>query len=121
MGDRSTGRRPWYPGHSTVFETDPDTVLGWLVEAADPLEAFSRYHVHDLYVEQVQMDELFALLSAVKEGEVTEAEAIQRLARSRHWVWVTMDPVCNLILTVDVGERTLAMAPRLVHQGCVSS
>ena len=27
-----------------------------------------------------------------------------------------MDPVCKLILTVDAGERTLAMAQRLVHQ-----
>ena len=27
-----------------------------------------------------------------------------------------MDPVCKLILTVDVGERTLSMAQRLVHQ-----
>jgi hypothetical protein len=26
-----------------------------------------------------------------------------------------MDPVCTLILTVNVGERTLAMAQRLVH------
>ena len=56
-----------------VFESDPNAVLGWLVEAAEHLEAFSRYFVHDLHVEQVQMDELFALLSAVKEGEVTEA------------------------------------------------
>jgi IS1 family transposase/transposase-like protein len=100
-----------------VFEVDPHTVLGWLVEAAEHLEAFSRYHLHDRYVEQVQMDELFALLSAVKEGEVTEAEAIQRLSRSPHWGWVAMDPVCKLILAVDVGDRTLAMAQRLVHQG----
>jgi IS1 family transposase/transposase-like protein len=99
-----------------VFEVDPNTVLGWLVEAAEHLEVFSRYHLHDLHVEQVQMDELFALLSAVKDGEVTEAEAIQRLSRSPHWVWVAMDPVCKLILIVDVGERTLAMAQRLVHQ-----
>jgi hypothetical protein len=27
-----------------------------------------------------------------------------------------MDPVCKLILTIDVGDRTLAMAQRLVHQ-----
>jgi hypothetical protein len=47
--------------------------------------------LHDLHVEQVQMDELFALLSAVKEGEVTEAEAIKRLSRSPHWVWVAME------------------------------
>src|SRR5262249_39521294 len=62
------------------------------------------------------MDELFAWLSAVKEGEVTETEAITRLSRSPHWVWVAMDPVCKLILAVDVGDRTLAMARRLVHQ-----
>jgi len=43
-----------------VFETDPTTVLGWLVEAADHLEAFSRHFLRDVYVEQVQMDELFA-------------------------------------------------------------
>ena len=49
-----------------------------------------------------------------KTGEVTEAEAIKRLSRSPHWVWVAMDPVCKLILTVDVGDRTLAMAQRLV-------
>jgi IS1 family transposase/transposase-like protein len=99
-----------------VFEVDPNTVLGWLVDAAEHLEAFSRYGLQDVHVEQVQMDELFALLSAVKDGDVTEAEAITRLSRSPHWVWVAMDPVCKLILTVDVGERTLAMAQRLVHQ-----
>jgi IS1 family transposase len=99
-----------------VFETDPNTVWRWLVEAAEHLEAFTHYHLHDLHVDQVQMDELFALLSAVKEGEVTEAEAIQRLSRSPHWVWVAMDPVCKLILAVDVGARTQAMAQRLVHQ-----
>ena len=42
-------------------------------------------------------------------------EAIQRLSRSPHWGWVAMDPVCQLILTVDVGERTLALAHRLGH------
>jgi transposase-like protein len=69
-----------------VFETDPNTVLGWLVEAAEHLEAFSRYFLREVHVEQVQMDALFALLSAVKAGDVTEAEAIQRLSRSPHWV-----------------------------------
>src|SRR5262245_8317852 len=99
-----------------VFEVDPQTVLGWLVEAAEHLETFTRYHSRNIHVEQVQMEELFALLSAVKEGEVAETEAIKRLSRSPHWVWVAMDPVCKLILAVDVGDRTLAMAQRLVHQ-----
>jgi transposase-like protein len=87
-----------------VFEIAPNTVLGWLVEAADHLEAFSRHILRDLHVEQVQMDELFALLSAVKAGEITETEAIQRLSRSPQWVWVAMEPVCKLILAVDIAE-----------------
>jgi hypothetical protein len=62
-----------------VFEVDPNTVLAWLVEAADHAVAFSQYFLHDLRVTQVQLDELFTLLRAVKAGEIGEAEAIQRL------------------------------------------
>lgn len=93
-----------------VFETAPNTVLGWLVEAAEYLETCSCYPVHDLHVEQVQIEELFAVLGAVKDGEIREAKAITRLLRSPHWVWVAMDPVCTMILAVDVGDRPLAMA-----------
>jgi IS1 family transposase len=99
-----------------VFEVDPNTVLQWLVEAADHLIAFSQYFLHDLRVTQVQLDELYALLRAVKDGEVSEAEALTRLSRSPHWVWAAIDPVTKLLLTVDVGDRTWAMAHRVVHQ-----
>src|SRR6266542_236470 len=109
-----------------VFEVDPNTVLQWVVEAADHAATLSRYFLHDVRVTQVQLDELFALLSAVKVGEVSEGEAIQRLSRSPHWVWGAIDPVSKLLLTIDVGERTLAMAQGVVHQvaqvlapGCV--
>jgi len=99
-----------------VFEVDPNTVLHWLIEAADHAAAFSQYFLHDLRVTQVQLDELFALLSAVKAGEVSETEAIQRLSRSPQWVWAAIDPVSKVLLALDVGDRTLAMAQRLVHQ-----
>jgi IS1 family transposase len=109
-----------------VFEVDPNTVLQWLVEVADHATALSRYFLHDVRVTQVQLDELFALLSAVKAGEVSEAEAIQRLSRSPQWVWTAIDPVTKLLLPINVGDRTLAMAQRVVHQvvqvlapGCV--
>jgi transposase-like protein len=109
-----------------VFEVDPNTVLQWVVEAADQLQAFSQHFLHDVRVTQVQMDELYALLSAVKDGEVSETEALKRLSRSPHWVWAAIDPVSKLLLTMDVGDRTLAMAQRVVHQvvqvlapGCV--
>src|SRR2546426_43242 len=109
-----------------VFEVDPNTVLVWLVEVADHAAVFSRHFLHDVRVTQVQLDELFALLSAVKAGQVSEAEAIERLSRSPHWIWVAMDPVTKLLLAIDVGDRTLAMAQSMVHQvvqvlapGCV--
>src|SRR3989454_1378035 len=103
-------------GTARVFEVDPKTVLQWLVEAADQLRAFSQHVLHDVRVRQVQLDELFALLSAVKAGEVSAAEAIERLERSPQWVWVAMDPERKLLLAIDVGERTLALAQRVVHQ-----
>jgi len=88
--------------------------------------AFSRYCLHDLRSAQVQRDELFARLSAVKAGEVSEAEASARRSRSPHWVWAAIDPVTKLLLTLDVDDRTLTMAQCLVHQvvqvlapGCV--
>src|SRR5215467_430197 len=109
-----------------VFGVDPNTVLQWLVEAAEQLQAFSQSVLHDVRLTQVQLDELYALLSAVKAGEVSEAEALARLSRSPHWVWTAIDPVTKLLLTIDVGDRTLAMAQRVVHQvvqvlapGCV--
>jgi hypothetical protein len=102
-------------GTARAFEVDPNTVLHWLVEAAEQLQAFSQYFLHDLRVRQVQLDELFALLSAVKADEVTETEAIARLERSPHWVWAAMDPESKLLLTIDVGARTLAMAQCVVH------
>jgi hypothetical protein len=107
----------WASGaQARVFEVDPNTVLGWLVEAADQLRAFSQCFLHDVSLRQVQLDELYAVLSAVKDGEVRKTEAIERLSRSPHWVWVVMDPESKLLLTMDVGECMLAMAQGVVHQ-----
>src|SRR5215471_3578770 len=103
-------------GTARVFEVDANTVLQWLVDAAAQLRAFSQHFLHDVRVRQVPLDELFALLSAVKDGTVSEAEAIERLERMSQWVWVAMDPESKLLLAIDVGERTLALAQRVVHQ-----
>ena len=109
-----------------VFEVDPTTVLAWLVEAAEQLQAFSHYFLHNVRVTQVQLDELYALLRAVKDGTVSEAKAIERLSRSPRWVWAAIDPITKLLLALDIGDRTLAMAQNFVHQvvqvlapGCV--
>jgi IS1 family transposase len=102
-------------GTARGFEVDPNTVLQGLVEAAEPLRAFVQHCLHDIHVHQVQLDEVFALLSAVKAGAVSEVEAIARLERSPQWVWVAMDPESKVLLTIDVGNRTLVMTQRVVH------
>ena len=106
LGIRATAR---------VFEVAPNTVLDWLVAAAEQLRAFSAYFLCEVHVKQLQLDELYAVLSAVKDGEISEAKAIKRLSRSPHWVWVAIDPVTKLLVAIDVGERTLAMTQRFVH------
>jgi IS1 family transposase len=103
-------------GTARVFEVDPNTVLQWLMEAAEHLRAFAQYFLHDLHLTQVQLDELYAVLSALKEGTLSEERAIERLSRSPHWVWAALDPESKLLLTIDVGERSAAMAQRVVHQ-----
>jgi hypothetical protein len=99
-----------------VCEVDPNTVLAWLVAVADHAVAFSQYFLHDVRVTQGQLDELFALLSAGKAGKISDTEAIQRLSRSPHWVWTAIAPESKVLLVLDVGERTRAMAQRVVHQ-----
>ena len=109
LGIRATAR---------VFEVDPNTVLQWLVEAAEQLKAFTSYWLCNVHVKQLQLDELYAMLREVKSGEISEDEAIKRLERSSSWVWTAMDPESKLLVVIDVGTRTLEMAQCVVHQVC---
>jgi IS1 family transposase len=95
---------------------DPNTVLEWLVEAAEQLQAFTSYFLCDVHVTQLQLDELYAVLRGVKDGELSAANALQRLEPSRPWVWTAIDPVSKLLLAIEVGPRTVAMAQRVVHR-----
>ena len=56
------------------------------------------------------------MLRAVHDGALSQDEALQRLARSPQWVWAAIDAESTLRRALDVGNRTLAMAQRLVHQ-----
>ena len=42
-------------------------------------------------------------------------DAMPRLSRSPHGGWGAMDPITQLTRTIHVGERSLAMAPGVVH------
>jgi len=93
-----------------VYKVDKDTVLSWLVDGAVHSEAVLGYMLHDLHLTEVQMDELYALLSEMR-GEEGE--------RGRCWVWAAIDPLSKLVLALEVGDRSLDVAQRLVH-GVVS-
>ena len=103
-------------GTARGFEIDANTVLQWLVEAAEQLKVFSDYLLHELQIHQIQLDELYAVLSAVRDGDMREAEAVEQLSRSPHWVWTAIDPETKLLLSVQVGERSLTMAQAVLHQ-----
>jgi hypothetical protein len=103
-------------GTARVFEVDPHTVLPWLMEATEQRRAFAQYFLHDLHLTQVQLDELDAVLSALQDGTISEEGATERLSRSPHGVWAALAPESTLRLTIEVGDRTRAMAQRVVHQ-----
>ena len=88
----------------------------WLVDAAEQLRAFSASFLCDLHLEQVQLAEVYAVLRDLKAGEISDDEAIKRLERSPYWVWTVMDPTSQVLVAVDVGSRTLALAQRVVPQ-----
>ena len=75
--------------------------------------ARSIYFLCNVHVQQLQLDEMYAVWRGVKGGEISEEKAIKRLERSRHWVWTAIDPVSKLLLAIEVGPWTVEMAQRL--------
>jgi hypothetical protein len=59
--------------------------------------------LHDVQLHQVQLDELFALVSEGEVGQVSEAAALERLKSASHWVWGAIDLVSKLLLALDIG------------------
>jgi IS1 family transposase/transposase-like protein len=96
LGIRATAR---------VFDVDPNTVEDWLCQAAEHMEAVSRYLLHDLQLSQIQIDELWALLGRRDPDE----------SKGKRWVWVGTDPDSKLWLASMVGDRTQDCAQLLIH------
>jgi hypothetical protein len=91
LGIRATAR---------VFEVDPNTVLSWLVEAAEQLRAFAASFLCDLHVTQVQLDELYAVLRDVKAGLI---------------------PTSTLVANSKMGEMTLSILTAEGHRNWVDT
>jgi hypothetical protein len=94
-------------GTARGCEIDPNTVLQGLVAAAEQLQAFSAHFLDEFHLNQVQRDELYAVLSAVRDGAGSEGEALERLARAPHGVWTALEPETKWLLPQTVSN----MAP----------
>src|SRR5262249_23513914 len=55
-------------GTARVFEVEANTVLQWLVEAAEQLHPFSRHVLHDVRVRQVQLPGFRAMMGDIHRG-----------------------------------------------------
>jgi hypothetical protein len=70
-------------GKTAAAGVDANTVLAWLMEAAEQLWALSRYCLCDVQGRQVQLDELYTVLRVVKtenSAARAPADALRRYA-----------------------------------------
>jgi hypothetical protein len=114
------GARPWY---RLFFSTNSPSSFAcgsvswrpWLGAAAEPRRAFSTYVLCDVHVRQLPLDEGYAVLRGVRDGESRAENARKRLERARHWVWTVIDPESKRRWVTEVGPRPLEMVQRVVH------
>lgn len=90
-----------------IFDLDPNTVNTWLHQAARHMEAVSYHLIYNLHLEQVQVDEMWALLGT--------RDIDRQKKRAKRWVWVGTDAVSKLWLATVVGDRSQVCAQLLIH------
>jgi hypothetical protein len=106
LGIRATAR---------VFEVDANTGWQCLGEAAEQLQAWTRSCLCAGPGTQLQRAEWSAGRRGVREGQISAAHARRRLEPAHPGVWTAMDPVSKLLLVMEVGPRTVAIAQRVVQ------
>jgi len=109
VGIRSTAR---------ILDLDANTVQDWLEQGAKHIEAISNHLIHNLHLNQVQVDELWSLLG--KRDELAPQQ------RNNRWIWSAIDSESKLWLGFVIGDRSLEAAQVFIHQiaklltpGCV--
>jgi len=97
-----------------IMDVKPDTVMTVVRRMADHVNRIMKHFVHDLWPNEVQMDELWTFIHK-KEGNLSELEALER-EWGDAWVWVAFDPETKVILGFVVGKRTKDNAIRLLNR-----
>ncbi len=83
-----------------VFGHGEDTIMRWLARAGEQAALLHDYYLHDLTLDHVQLDELYA---KVRGEEGTS------------WVWTGIDPRTKIVPGIHVGQRTTADAHVFTH------
>jgi transposase-like protein len=86
-----------------VFGHGEGTIRTWLTRAGLHSGQVHRHFFHDLSLKHLQLDELRTTLRQ-KSREV--------------WLWVALDVETKVVLVLQLGPRTQAMAHRVVHELC---
>ena len=88
------------------------------VEAAEQLHALSADFLRAWQSKQVQLDARSAVLSALRAGALSAAEAVAQLARSPAWGWTAIAPETQLLWRVQGGSAHVRV---LKHGTCYAS
>ncbi len=86
-----------------VFGHGEGTIRTWLTRAGLHSGRVHGHFFHDLILKYIQLDELRTTL--------------RRKSREL-WLWVALDVETKVVLVLQVGPRTQAMAHRVVHELC---
>src|SRR5438132_14432420 len=90
-----------------IIERHTDTLSsGWFHGAVSPYGAVC--YIHSM---RPEVESSYCLHRLFTNHEIRWTQE-----RSPSWVWTVMDPTSKLLVAVDVGSRTLAMAQRVEHQ-----
>lgn len=81
-----------------IHGVKPDMVLNWLRRAGEHSAQLSAYMLHDLELEQVQVDELWTFVRK-KERVLSEWEKLHTNWGDT-WIWVAFDPIHKLVVAV---------------------
>jgi len=82
-----------------VFGHEEATITRWLTRAGKQAELLHDYYFHDVHLDHVQVDELYAKVR----GE------------GKRWVWAGIDPRTKIVPRLHVGQQTTADAHCFPH------
>ena len=90
-----------------------NTIMSWLVRAAEAAETVSNHYLRNLKVNFVQADELHSFIGK-KVADDGPKGAVMNGYKGEAWVFVALDADTKLVISYLIGHRDTATAYRLM-------